>query len=79
LVGPGGDHILTDEVAFPGLTPGVYTVSEVYSGNPANVISTATFSGSCTEIGTTDTATLTVVAGVNPTCTITNLVTQIPG
>lgn len=78
LVGPGGDHILVDQVAFPGLTPGAYTVSEVYSGNPANATSTAVFSGSCTEIGTTDTATLNVVAGVNPVCTITNSVTQIP-
>jgi predicted ribosomally synthesized peptide with SipW-like signal peptide len=78
LVGPGGDHVLVDQVPFPGLTPGVYTVSEVYSGNPANVTSSAVFSGSCTEIGTTDTATMTVVAGVNPTCTITNSVTQNP-
>ncbi len=74
LVGPGGDHILVDETAFPGLTPGAYVVSEVYSGEPGNVISNATFSGSCTEIDTTDTATLNVVAGVNPTCTITNSV-----
>lgn len=78
LVGPGGDHILVDQVAFPGLTPGVYTVSEVYSGVPANATSTAVFSGSCTEIGTSDTATLTVVSGVNPTCTITNSVSVLP-
>lgn len=74
LVGPGGDHILVDQVAMAGLTPGVYTVSEVYSGNPAGVTSTAVFSGGCTEIGTTDTATMNVVAGVNPTCVITNSV-----
>ena len=74
LVGPGGDHILVDQVAFPGLTPGAYVVSEVYSGDPANATSTAVFSGSCTEIGTSDTATLNVVSGVNPTCTITNSV-----
>lgn len=78
LVGPGGDHILVDEVAFPGLTPGAYTVFEVYSGVPANATSTAVFSGSCAEIGTTDTATLNVVAGVNPTCTITNSVSLLP-
>lgn len=74
LVGPGGDHVLVDEVAFPGLTPGAYVVSEVYSGNPAGVSSNATFTGSCTEIGTTNTATFNVVSGVNPTCTITNSV-----
>ncbi len=74
LVGPGGDHILVDEVAFPGLTPGAYVVSEVYSGVPGGVSSNATFSGSCTEIDETNTATLNVVAGVNPTCTITNAV-----
>jgi predicted ribosomally synthesized peptide with SipW-like signal peptide len=78
LVGPGGDHILVDETAFPGLTPGAYVVSEVYSNDPTGVVSTATFSGSCTEIGTTDTATLNVVAGVNPTCTITNSVSVLP-
>ncbi len=76
LVGPGGDHLLIDETPFAGLTPGAYVVSEVYSGNPANVTSNATFSGSCVEIGTTDTATLNVVSGVNPTCTITNSVAQ---
>ncbi len=74
LTGPGGDHILTDEAPFPGLTPGAYVVSEVYSGDPANATSTVVFSGSCTEIDTTDTATLNVVAGINPTCTITNSV-----
>ncbi|MFZ2521882.1 MAG: SipW-dependent-type signal peptide-containing protein [Minisyncoccia bacterium] len=74
LFGPGGDHILTDNVPFPGLTPGVYTVSEIYSGVPANATSTAVFGGSCVEIGTTDTATMNVVSGVNPTCTITNSV-----
>ena len=30
LVGPGGDHVLVDEVAFQGLNPVVYTVPEVY-------------------------------------------------
>src|SRR3989338_4239495 len=74
LVGPGGDHVLIDQVPFPGLTPGAYVVSEVYSGDPANATSTVIFSGSCTEIGTTDTATFNVVSGVNPTCTITNSV-----
>lgn len=77
LVGPGGDHVLVDQIAFPGLTPGAYVVSEVYTG-PANATSTAAFSGSCTEIGTTDTATLNVVSGVNPVCTITNSVTLAP-
>lgn len=77
LVGPGGDHILTDEVAFPGLTPGAYVVSEVYSGNPANATSTVVFTGSCVEIGTTDTATLNVVSGVNPVCTVTNSVSLV--
>ncbi|MEY4731390.1 MAG: hypothetical protein RL681_336 [Candidatus Parcubacteria bacterium] len=75
LVGPGGDHILVDEVAMPGLTPGAYTVSEVYSNDPAGIQFNGSFSGGCAEIGDTGTATMNVVAGVNPTCVITNLVT----
>lgn len=74
LVGPSGDVIVSDEVAATGLIPGAYVVSEVYSGVPGGVTSNATFSGSCTEIGATDTATLNVVAGINPVCTITNSV-----
>lgn len=74
LVGPGGDHILVDQVAFPGLTPGAYVVSEVYSNDPAGIQFNASFSGSCTEIADSGTANMNVVAGVNPTCTITNLV-----
>jgi predicted ribosomally synthesized peptide with SipW-like signal peptide len=72
LVGPGGDHLLVDQVAFPNLTPGAYVVSEVYSNDPANVTSDATFTGSCAEIGISNTATMNVIAGVNPVCTITN-------
>ena len=74
LVGPGGDHVLVDQVAMPGLTPGAYVVSEVYSNDPAGIQFNASFSGSCSEIADTGTANMNVVAGVNPTCTITNLV-----
>lgn len=78
LVGPGGDHVLVDEVPFPGLTPGEYVVSEVYSNDPAGIEYNASFSGSCTEIADTGTANLTVVSGVNPTCVITNQVVSTP-
>jgi predicted ribosomally synthesized peptide with SipW-like signal peptide len=78
LVGPGGDHILVDQVALPGLTPGAYTVSEVYSNDPAGIQFNASFSGSCTEIADTGTADMDVVSGINPTCTITNLVVSQP-
>jgi predicted ribosomally synthesized peptide with SipW-like signal peptide len=78
LVGPGGDHILVDQVAFPGLTPGAYVVSEVYSNDPVGIQFNASFSGSCVEIADTGTANMNVVAGVNPTCTITNLVNSTP-
>lgn len=74
LVGPGGDHLLVDQVAFPGLTPGAYVVSEVYSNDPVGIQYNAAFSGSCVEIDGTGTANMNVVAGVNPTCVITNTV-----
>jgi predicted ribosomally synthesized peptide with SipW-like signal peptide len=73
--GPGGDQILTDEVALGGLAPGVYTVSEIYSGDPADVTFDAAFSGACSEIPVnTNTGTMTLVAGDDVTCTITNTV-----
>lgn len=74
VVGPSGDVVVTDNVAMPGLLPGAYVVSEVYSNNPGGVQYNASFSGSCTEIGDSGTANMNVVAGVNPTCTITNVV-----
>ncbi len=74
--GPGGDQIVVDEIPKGGLAPGVYTVTEVYSGNPANVTFDAVFSGSCSEIPVdTNTGTMTLVAGDDTTCVITNTVT----
>jgi predicted ribosomally synthesized peptide with SipW-like signal peptide len=71
--GPGGDRIVTDQVATT-TAPGVYTISEVYSNDPAGIQFNASFGGSCTEIGDTGSATMTIAAGENLTCTITNLV-----
>lgn len=72
--GPGAPQVVTDEVPTAGLTPGTYSISEVYSGDPANVTFNAAFSGGCSEVGDTGVGTMEVVAGVNPTCTITNSV-----
>jgi predicted ribosomally synthesized peptide with SipW-like signal peptide len=73
--GPGGDQILTDETPLAGLAPGVYTVSEVYSNNPAGLTWDAVFSGACSEIAVdTETGTITLAAGDNVTCNLTNVV-----
>lgn len=72
--GPGAPIAVVDNIPTPGLPVGVYSISEVYSGVPANVTFNATFSGGCTEVGDTGVGTMTVVAGVNPTCLITNTV-----
>lgn len=71
--GPGGDQILTDQTPLAGLTPGVYTVSEIYSNDPTGVVFDAQFSGACTDDG--QTGTINLLAGQNVTCTITNDVT----
>lgn len=78
--GPGAPIGVVDNVPTAGLPVGVYSISEVYSGVPANVTFNASFSGGCTEVGDTGVGTMTVVAGVNPTCVITNSVSlsQIP-
>jgi hypothetical protein len=78
--GPDAPLVVVDEVPAAGLTPGVYTVSEVYSNDPTGITYDAVFSGSCSEIGNTNTGTMTVVAGDNVTCNITNEVSpeQIP-
>ena len=80
LTGPGGDQVVVDEVSTPSLAPGVYTVSEIYSGVPAGIVYDAVFSGACSEIpADTNTGTMTVVAGDNVTCTVTNVVSVAPG
>lgn len=78
LTGPGGDMVVTDETAVTGLTPGAYTVSEVYSGNPADVTFNGSFTLDCTETGDTGVGTMTLAAGQNLTCQLSNLVSQIP-
>ncbi len=76
--GPGAPQVVADEAATAGLPIGTYSISEVYSGDPANVTFNASFSGGCSEVGDTGVGTMNVVAGVNPTCTITNSVSLLP-
>lgn len=76
--GPGAPLGVVDEVATAGLPVGTYSISEVYSGVPANVTFNASFSGGCSEVGDTGVGTMNVVAGVNPTCVITNAVSPVP-
>ena len=76
--GPGDPISVTDEIPKGNLAPGVYTISEAYSGNPAGITYEATFSGACSEIGNTNTGTMTVNAGDNLVCTITNSVSPAP-
>lgn len=70
--GPDGQVLVTDEVIETGLTPGEYTVSEVYVGGVA-ITFDATFGGSCTDDG--DTGSVTLAPGDNLTCTIVNEIT----
>ncbi len=76
--GPGGDQIVVDQIPAAGLAPGVYTVSEIYSGDPAGIVFDAVFSGACSEIGISNTGTMTLAAGDDVTCTITNSVSPGP-
>lgn len=72
--GPGAPQVVVDEVATAGLPVGTYSISEVYSNDPSGISFNASFSGGCSEVGDTGVGTMNVVAGVNPTCVITNLV-----
>ncbi len=74
--GPGAPMIVVDEVSTAGLPTGTYSISEVYSGDPVNVTFDASFSGGCSEVANTGVGTMNVVAGVNPTCVITNSVSS---
>jgi hypothetical protein len=76
--GPGTPLVVVDNVPTAGLPVGTYSISELYSGVPSNVTFNASFSGGCTEVGDTGVGTMNVVAGVNPTCVITNSVSLIP-
>lgn len=78
IPGTGDDQVVIDNIPTTGLPVGQYTISEVYSNDPVGIQFNASFSGSCTEIGDTGVANMTVVPGVNPTCTITNLVVSTP-
>ncbi len=78
VAGTGDAQVVIDETPTAGLPTGTYTISELYSGVPAGVTFNATFSGGCSEIGDTGVGTMNVVAGVNPTCVITNSVSVIP-
>jgi hypothetical protein len=72
--GTGGDGDVVDQVSTTTPQLGVYSITETYSNDPAGIQFNASFSGGCTEVGDTGVGTMTVVPGVNPTCTITNQV-----
>jgi hypothetical protein len=74
--GPGAPINVTDNIATAGLPTGTYSISETYSNDPAGIEFNASFSGGCSEVGDTGVGTMNVVAGVNPICVITNLVTS---
>ncbi|USN87796.1 MAG: hypothetical protein H6779_05370 [Candidatus Nomurabacteria bacterium] len=69
--------ILSDEVKAEGLAAGVYTISEVYSGDPSGVVWDAQFSGACSEIGDSDDGTITLANGDDLLCNITNVISPI--
>ncbi len=60
---------------FTGLLPATYTVSETGTSTPIGTILTTTFTGGCSVIGTTTTASVGVSAGATSTCTVTNTYT----
>jgi predicted ribosomally synthesized peptide with SipW-like signal peptide len=69
ILGPDGDQVVSDNVPTSGLTPGLYTVSEVIieAGLPEGVEFTTTFGGACDASGNVTLADLD-----NKVCTITN-------
>jgi len=71
LTGPGGAQVVLDEVENSGLPVGPYTISEVYIGDEVGLQIDAVFSGACTEDGPLD-GDITLAAGQDLTCTITN-------
>ena len=73
--GPGDPKVVIDEVTEAGLEPGEYIVSEAYTGSVPGLLYNTTFSGSCVEIGDTNTATMNLNADDNLTCTVTNTIT----
>jgi hypothetical protein len=77
-IGPSGDQVVVDQIPATGLPAGSYTISEVYSNDPSNITFNASFSGACEEVGDTGTATLTLNPGDNVTCTMTNVVEELP-
>ena len=65
----------TDEIP-QDLAPGSYTISESYIGSES-ITFAGSFSGGCDELGTTDTAALTVTEGGVHSCQIINTITAI--
>ncbi len=59
------------------LAPGTYTIAETYTGS-SSIQFAATYSGDCTEIGVTDTATLVVASNGVHTCNVLNTITELP-
>src|SRR3989344_3615827 len=71
--GPNGyEADFTDEIAVAGLEPGTYTVSETYTGSQPLAPFDPAFGLNCLDGGSTGTVTL--AAGDNLTCQITNIV-----
>jgi hypothetical protein len=63
-----------DEVP-QALPAGTYTIAETYTGGE-DIIFNATYSGDCTEIGVTNTATITIPDDGSYVCNVTNLITE---
>ncbi len=59
------------------LAPGTYTIAETYNGS-SSIAFAATYSGDCSEIGVTDTATLVVASNGVHTCNVLNTITELP-
>ncbi len=66
--------LLTDNVFTNGLPPGVYTVSEIYTGGQP-ITYDAIFSDGCTEIADTGEATITLTPGGSVNCELQNSIT----
>ncbi|MCG2695183.1 CalY family protein [Candidatus Parcubacteria bacterium] len=75
LTGPSGSQVVTDQVAVYDLVPGAYTVSEVYNGSTSFGFS-PTFGLDCSDSNGDHIGELTLSAGQNLTCRITNRETQ---
>ncbi len=73
IVGPNGDQVVTNEIPVANLPAGLYTVSEVITGDVVGKTFYTSMSGACTNVGNSQTSqTFTLNPGDNVTCTIFN-------